>query len=267
MYKQRKNSYFYNMRIFHNTVKRNLYNKYLQDPFLLDLACGKCGDLDKWVSNKLQVVLGYDINPKSVIHGMKRIANYNIPELMYIDICVQDLSTNIVKLLQDNSFGTVSCMFAFHYFFKTKESFETIIKSIKNNLKDGGYFIGTMFDGDSVHNMVLKDNTGDIKFNLECGEIQKTLFGNKISVFLKDTVLDSPTDEWVVFFDLFVELMKSHGFSLVESQTFDELYEESFNMDHICKKVSFLNRTFVFRYTIGARNDHAYRTKCCSIIG
>ena len=122
-----------------------------------------------------------------------------------------------------------------------------IIKSIKNNLKDGGYFIGTLFDGDSVHDMVLTDSN-DVKFKIECGKVQKNIFGNKISVFLKDTVLDSPTDEWIVFFDLFVDLMKTHGFLLIESQTFDKLYQDSFDMNDICKKVSFLNRTFVFQY-------------------
>jgi mRNA (guanine-N7-)-methyltransferase len=51
------------MRRFHNNVKRQLYDKYTKNIYkLLDLACGKGGDLDKWVSNNIKYVVGYDID-------------------------------------------------------------------------------------------------------------------------------------------------------------------------------------------------------------
>ena len=44
----------------------------------------------------------------------------------------------------------ISCMFAVHYFFETKEIFDAFLQNIAQNLKLGGYFIGCCFDGESV---------------------------------------------------------------------------------------------------------------------
>ena len=74
---ERAKSYFYNMRRFHNNVKRQLYDKYTKNiDKLLDLACGKGGDLDKWVSNNIKTVIGYDIDEKSIIEAQRRVREY-----------------------------------------------------------------------------------------------------------------------------------------------------------------------------------------------
>jgi hypothetical protein len=44
----------------------------------------------------------------------------------------------------------ISCMFATHYFFSSKETFNGFLGNLSENLKIGGYFIGCCFDGEKV---------------------------------------------------------------------------------------------------------------------
>lgn len=249
--KERAESYFYNMRRFHNHIKRNLYDKYTRNiNKLLDLACGKGGDLNKWESNNIKNVIGYDINEKSIMEARKRIEKSKSSTDVKVD--VKDLSRNVIDGNKDCD--VVTSMFAFHYFFESEDTFNTIMKSIDNNLKVGGYFMGTMFDGKLITDLIKESNTFElvdnnvVRFKLKrYTSVTDDLFGNKLSVFLKDTVLDEPMDEYIVMFDKFVNEMKRRGYELVESSLFDEFYSNTFNMNKVEKRVSFLNRTFVFK--------------------
>lgn len=248
---ERAKSYFFNMRRFHNNVKRQLYDKYTKNiDKLLDLACGKGGDLDKWVSNNIKTVIGFDIDEKSIIEAQRRVREYKSRTNTHVEVYVKDLSKNVIEGNKDCD--VVTSMFAFHYFFESSDTFNTIMSSIDNNLKEGGYFMGTMFDGASLRK-VLKDgdytlkDDGEVKFNINVYKsLTDTPFGNRIGVYLKDTVLDVPMDEYVVYFDKFVELMNKRGYELVETKMFNELDSGS-KLNEVEKGVSYLNRYFVFK--------------------
>jgi hypothetical protein len=251
--KEREQSYFYNMRRFHNQIKRNLYNKYTKKgDEIMELAVGKSGDMQKWISNNVKRVVGYDIYEPSIEEGKRRVleakSKGKIPE---IELYVKDLSRNVLD--GDKGFDVVSSMFAFHYFFESKETFNTIMSSIDNNLKDGGYFMGAMFDGEKIKNLlnkgdyILNDNNETRFIIKKYDNFSDNLFGNKISVFLRDTVLDEPMDEYLVYFNDFVRVIKERGYNLIESKMFNELSNPSFNLNNLSKNISFLNRTFVFK--------------------
>ena len=257
------------MRRFHNNVKRQLYDKYTRNiDKLLDLACGKGGDLDKWVSNNIKNVVGYDINEISILEARRRVSEYkSSSNNKQIKVYVKDLSKDIIKGSNDSD--VISSMFAFHYFFKSEETFDTIMKSINENLKEGGYFIGTMFDGESLKR-ILNDgdytmmDKNEVKFNIKTYKpLTDELFGNKISVYLKDTVLDEPMDEYVVYFDKFVDIMKLRGYELVDTKMFKELDKNSI-LNEVEKGVSYLNRYFVFkkRFNSLCKQESNYLTEC-----
>lgn len=252
---ERTKSYFYNMRRYHNAVKRELYNKYtLNINKLLDLACGKGGDLDKWISNNIKHVIGYDIDERSIMEAKRRVKERYSDKGTKVEVYVKDLSKEIIE--GDNDCDVITSMFAFHYFFKSLDTFNIIMKSIDNNLKTGGYFIGTMFDGESIRNIlkngdyILKD--GDIKFMIKSyNGLTDDLFSNKINVYLKDTVLDVPMDEYVVDFDKFVNIMKMRGYDLIETKMFNELnLDGKSRLNDIELSVSNLNRFFVFKRNV-----------------
>lgn len=242
----RKKSYFIKMREFHNDIKRQMYEKYTKNIHsLLEIAVGKCGDLSKWERNNIKKVRGYDIDEKSIKEGKRRVKEYN--GKCEISLNVLDLGKNEIEKEQEK-YDVVSAQFSFHYFFKSKETFEKVMESIDKNIRRGGYFIGTLFDGQSIQNMQLSDKN-DIKFKLEIGKINNTEFGNEVKVEINSTVLNEGTIEYIVNFDIFKQLMKEHGYDLIESKMFRDLYNEKYNLNDINKKVSFLNRTFVFKRT------------------
>ena len=47
-------------------------------------------------------------------------------------------------------FDLVSCQFAFHYCFESLPQAETMLKNISENLKKGGFFIGTTPDSRDI---------------------------------------------------------------------------------------------------------------------
>jgi hypothetical protein len=255
-------------------IKRELYNKYTKNiENLLDLACGKGGDLDKWVSNNIKNVVGYDINNESIKEAKRRVNNYRYPLKTNINLYVKDLSRNVIN--GDKNMDVITSMFAFHYFFESEDTFNVIMETIDNNLKVGGYFIGAMFDGDLIKELLNTSETyeltdkDNIKFKLQrYDNLTDSLFGNKISVYLKDTVLDEPMDEYIVYFNKFINEMNRRGFELVESELFSDLYDEKYNLNDIEKNISFLNRTFVFKkinkeVDKESKEEHIYNNDIC----
>jgi hypothetical protein len=121
------------------------------------------------------------------------------------------------------------------------------MKTIINNLRPGGIFMGCFFDDTQVKKF-LKENKEYPGFRLKpIGKWNKNLFGNGLSVYLKDTVLNNETIEYIVNFKEFTKIMNHLNFKLIETEMFSDIYKKSdFQLSEIDKKFSFLNRFFVF---------------------
>lgn len=245
---QRQQSYFYNMRKFHNWVKRALYNKYTYGKSVLEISVGRLGDGGKLFDNKVSKVVGYDIDPKSIQEAKRRLSEYPKEFQDKVELDVLDLSTNVIP--GNQTFDVISAMFCLHYFFRDESSLLTILKSMNRNLKIGGYVMGTMFDGNSLMNRLRKPFT-DSHFSLKRIFEIDSFVGNKINVSLLDNntgaQIYNPENEYIVNFDWFIKLMETNGYELIETKMFEELYENKYKLNIIEKDVSFLNRTFVFR--------------------
>lgn len=255
----RQQSYFYNLRRFHNWIKRDLINTYAHKAqHLLDLASGKGGDISKWIDTKVQHVRGYDIHQDSVMEARRRllasnINNRRVTTTMSFDVA--DLSSFVLKK-ETYETDVVTSMFAFHYFFRSPETLDNVLQSIENNLKIGGYFVCCMFDGQSILNKLNGTTlyeTPHFRLTLKSRRPDVLHFGNTLGVLMKETVLDQEADEYIVDSKNFIQLMKWRGFELVESKLFVELYDEWAHlhrqnyMKHLEKDVSFLNRYYVFK--------------------
>lgn len=63
------------LKVYHNTVKRLLIQRFASDADrLLDLACGRGGDLRKWVDVGIKYVKGYDQAECEVSHRQPQLA-------------------------------------------------------------------------------------------------------------------------------------------------------------------------------------------------
>ncbi len=198
---QREKSITISLQEFHNKYIKNRLlienvTTYLRDIgtqeiALLDLACGKGGDIPKWRDNSIDICVGidkfknniYDENDGACerLNYYKSLSQYkgSLPKTYFM---VGDLSKLIddesafsdinSKLLykklwypdndtgtnfKDRQFDIISIMFALHYFMRDKTSFNNLLANIDKNLKKGGFLIGACFDGMKLFNM-LKDN-------------------------------------------------------------------------------------------------------------
>lgn len=226
----------FNLRRFHNYIKRVYISKY-KAKSVLDLAVGKGGDFGKYLDAGFTEIYGYDINGESIKEATSRslkITKKNGPTVN-INLQVRDLSKQSVEL--SSKVDLVVCNFAFHYFI---EALPTFMKNV-SNLKKGGHFLLSFFDGDLVKDMKTSEY-----------EIKK-VGKNKISVWMKDSVLSKPEVEYLVDIPGIIEEFKKHGLKLVSNENFKQKYENWHKIDskntltESEKALSFLNTTLVFK--------------------
>ena len=188
----------YTLQNFHNKIIKsrilleNVVSKIREsDPntpvVLLDLACGKGGDIGKWNDLDINRCVGIDIfynNIHDDIDGACERYNFYVnkygkDKVPDIDFLVGDVSQNLLDMsafnrypeykqkaeklwiaadgpqFATNKFNVVSVMFALHYFFENKTKLDNFIQNIDNNLSNNGFFIGACFDGKIIYKKLL----------------------------------------------------------------------------------------------------------------
>jgi mRNA (guanine-N7-)-methyltransferase len=203
------------MRVLHNIwiKSHTLLQRFKNDKkmSLLDLACGRGGDLWKWVNGGFDRVLGLDLfednisNPeggaysrlldKKLPPGYKYIfVPYDVrlpidaAHINQIDdasdrMVLQTLWGMIPKQMvkpagllpyygfAKGGFDVVSCQFAIHYFFETSDIFDVFVSNVSRSTKQGGYFIGTCMDASRVTEKMKNVEKGQDKTAIKDGQI------------------------------------------------------------------------------------------------
>jgi SAM-dependent methyltransferase len=148
---------------------------------LLDLACGKGGDLFKWARYGITNVVGIELFHSNIYDSKdgacmryiqyKKRSEGTAENNIQVDFLYGDASRNILsgKSMKDDhsrekqaqlwstkqyssrGFDIVSIQFAIHYLFENEEKLNGLITNISENLRDGGYFIGCCFDGNAIY--------------------------------------------------------------------------------------------------------------------
>jgi hypothetical protein len=184
-----------------------------------------------------------------------------------------------------NGFDLASVQFAIHYFFKSSDTFYTFLQNVNESVKEGGYFIGTCYDGDSVFEL-LKDKefeNGVIFGTVEdkiCEIIKyydhdefpndERSLGYEIGVYMY--TIGQVLKEYLVKFSFLKDVLQEYGFELVNGTSktwlnsatgsFKDVYKyvehysktrnmsslkDTLNMTQDEKNLSFLNRYFIFK--------------------
>ncbi|GAB2258786.1 hypothetical protein Droror1_Dr00014946 [Drosera rotundifolia] len=240
---EREASPIIHLKKLNNWIKSVLIQLYTRPgDAVLDLACGKGGDLIKWDKARVGYYVGIDIAEGSIedcrtryngdADQNQRRKKFTFPARLICGDCFEAYLDKV--LVDDAPFDVCSCQFAMHYSWSTEARAWRALENVSKLLRPGGIFIGTMPDanviikklreaeglafGNSVYWVRFDDEFAEKKFNLS------SPFGIKYKFHLEDAV-DCP--EWIVPFHIFKEMAEKCGFELVfvkNSHTFVDEY-------------------------------------------
>jgi ribA/ribD-fused uncharacterized protein len=280
---------------FHNRVKDEMYRENIRKgDTLLELAVGRAGDLHKWKRVQPSKVVGVDISLSNIISpaqgaAMRYLSDKKknpqdiLPPILFLqgDMSVYPLfdqedkympilkgtekaPTEYLAKFEDlNTFDAISCQFAMHYACETEETFRAFAKNLEKYGK--GVFFGTCLDGQAVYSLLLGKKTHLFGTDKQiAGEMTKEYmdkdtwteeFGMPIKVFLES--FDKPEIEYLVPFAKVTEILAEHGYELVDSKMFNEIYGQQTNLVLTPEQqtFSFLNRTFSFKKVKKAKTE------------
>jgi SAM-dependent methyltransferase len=237
------------MRKFHNKKKEQIIKEFVGvGNDVLDLGFGRGGDLLKYSNVGVNKIFGVDPNKDNLDEAMRRYAdkknNYNV-DVEFINCRAQDTSF-INEKMDYKKVDVVASFFSLTFFFENEEELNSLINTIAGNTKIGGYFIGTTMSGDKAYEEFRGLSTIEYKNCYKIDKLyeddDKVTFGKKVVIHLEDTIVNRQ-EEYLVFFDLFVQKMAKRGFSLVQKESFVPLD----NLDPRTARLSRLNISFAFK--------------------
>nr|GMC55229.1 mRNA cap guanine-N7 methyltransferase 1 [Ipomoea batatas] len=228
---EREASPIIHLKKLNNWIKSVLIQLYTKrGDVVLDLACGKGGDLIKWDKAKISYYVGIDIAEGSIEdcrtryngeadHHQRR-KKFSFPARL---ICGDCFEVQLDRALADDMpFDIISCQFAMHYSWSTEARARRALANVSALLRPGGIFIGTMPDanviikklreakglgfGNSVYSIEFSEEYSEKKFR------PSNPFGIKYKFHLQDAV-DCP--EWIVPFHVFKEIAEEYDLELV----------------------------------------------------
>eukprot|EP00794_Sanderia_malayensis_P018982 gene18982-20889_t len=250
----RTQSRIFHLRNFNNWVKSVLINEFLdkakktrrrydEEINVLDIGCGKGGDLLKWQKGRVGHVICTDIAETSVEQCKERYNNMRRSqrqsggyresrERLFSIECFPADCTKVDISEQFRSKGMQldlsSCQFAFHYSFESYEQADTMLKNACAHLRPGGYFIGTTPDANELVKNLRKaegKSFGNDVYSIEFDSKDNfALFGAKYHFKLVD-VVDCP--EFLVHFKAVEKLAAKYNMKLVYKKNFRDLFNEN----------------------------------------
>ncbi|TKR93842.1 hypothetical protein L596_008222 [Steinernema carpocapsae] len=204
-------------------------------PRVLDLCCGKGGDLLKWKQGNISSIVMTDVADVSLqqcesrYREMKDRGRNDRQELFSAQFLHADASKErLLPKLEGAHFDISSCQFALHYSFASEAQARQMLQNATESIRLGGYFIGTLPDADVMYHCI-KENNGkflndvcSLEYDDKTVDFQThipPLFGAKFH-FTLDKVVNCP--EFLVHFELLVEMMKELGFELALRKRFSD---------------------------------------------
>lgn len=174
---------------------------------VVDMCCGKGGDLTKYSKRQIAVYTGFDISDSSIVEASNRF-NRLRPKFKG-DFLVRDCFTERIV----SKCHVVSCQFAIHYAFETENKIRTFLKNVTESLIVDGIFFGTCPDSDRIKELMNGSN--------ECGNKYysiKMKTDNCYTFQLNDAI--DCLDEWLVPFGTLSRIALEYNLELIYNTNF-----------------------------------------------
>ncbi|TXT10949.1 hypothetical protein VHUM_01700 [Vanrija humicola] len=239
---QREYSPIIGLKKFNNWVKSVLIGKFVggerprPGAKVLDIGCGKGGDLNKWKVARVSLYVGMDIADVSVDQARER---YNTMRgrkfegfFKAHDCYARPISEALPERYQQRElYDNVTMQFCMHYAFETASKARMMMENVSRYLRKGGIFIGTIPNTDLLLQRLEQIPEGEpLEFGNSCYSItfeerhHKGLYGHAYHFYLEDAVEGVP--EYTVDWDNFVSLAREYGLELKYKKTFNDILQE-----------------------------------------
>lgn len=174
--------------------------------------------------------------------------------------------------IASDGFDICSIQFAIHYMFKDQETLQNFLQNVSEVTKEGGYFIGTSYDGEKVFNMLknYEQNESNVIMSSQSNKQQKmwevtkkydnneynddeTCIGYAIDVFQES--INKTFREYLVNYTYLTRILENYGFVLVSNEELEKLkssikngtgsFKELFNkMNEDIQKDEFIHKSY-----------------------
>ncbi|KTW26948.1 hypothetical protein T552_02437 [Pneumocystis carinii B80] len=239
--KRRERSPIIGLKNFNNWVKSALIRKFTKefpkDIYLvvLDIGCGKGGDLLKWSKAGIAGYIGIDSAEVSIMQARERfrkMKNLNFVAKFYVLDCYM-YSLETILPPDERKFDIVSMQFCMHYAFETEEKCHQMLSNVSKSLLRGGKFIGTIPNSDFIIEKIKKLKNGEKGWRNSIYRVEfispltcefRPPFGHRYSFYLEDAVTDIP--EYVVPFEAFRALALDYDLEMLYCKRFHDVFFE-----------------------------------------
>jgi len=149
--------------------------------------------------------------------------------------------------------GTIQ--FAIHYMFESVDKLHHFLKNVSENIKVGGYFVGTTYDGEEVFKYLKNVNKGESKTlmvkNKKIWEIQKqydvdvfednyTSLGYAVDIYQE--TINKYFREYLVNFKYLTRMMEDYGFIVLAKEEASKIgmYDGIGSFKHLFQEMELL---------------------------
>lgn len=247
---------------FRGYIQDTLMRGIQEGQTLYDMNCGNAGDLPKWIHHKLKFVFGTDMNRDLLYHRIRgacaKYLDYHkqyrvIPSVLFAQADLtrpwsESFYTEKGKQMSQAIFGVGSkdrrmlgeAIYSAYgvvqdgfdmvshsrvdWFFKSQERLTNFAQTLNRVCKTGGYFVGSMLDGEQVFEM-LEDIAEDgvaggpqwqivKKYDSAVLNVDESSLGQEIHV--KESVDSETRKTYLANMEYFERVMENHGFVLID---------------------------------------------------
>lgn len=183
VYYQKKTRNAAGMRAFNNWIKTNMILTYSSGkPAVLDIGCGRGGDLVKFVTAGIDEYVGIDVDNNglyvisdSAYNRYKSLqkSHTNVPPMYFIQADARALfnvksQSNVLPNMTERNkqlintylsgskkYNVINAQFTLHYYLSDKLSWTNFCKNINDHLESNGYLLITAFDGKLIYDKLI----------------------------------------------------------------------------------------------------------------